>query len=539
MKTLLAIALILCSFCLKAQKTVVSFSVPDQEFEYSKETTEIKIKLSIENLGDQYDSDKDINLQVFSSLEKPGIFNEPTQSSGKDIIIIPASIDDSYSFTIPLIIDKAIDNQSVRLTLKKKGLNTAFIIGRETHSIVFRKKKEKPKGKVSIISTSESIDFDLSKDEAIELPFKIVSTGYVPIEKDSVTLSIKIKDIETYNEKIKDFKVVGIEMAEKIILREKDDKKLFREFTGKLKEAEKITIEIKKLNEKSENEIKLDDKKKSISYSLNKKNSDSNQYSFYLGTNFDLQEQFEATSFYSEIDAWLPNLINDKWGVRAGLYKNNNSRSLDESSRIESTRQIISQTTDSITFQTTRVQSIPNVKIENFGLYLEVLFKLIDEKNFTGHLAGHFEAIERNEDWTYENDDLIAFQSSTISLDSLERDRRLLSELSRSRNFSRRYFDSYYGVGFPMNYRNTKNNFTIFLNPVFGFGDPGLFFTPVDDRKLKGYGIFQFSLIEESFGVKLSGEIRKYFDEFHQSIVSVNISKRINLEKIFDSSSDD
>ena len=440
MRTALSIVLFISSFCLKAQTTIVSFSVPDQEFEYSKETTEIKIKLSIENLGNQYDSEKNINLQVVSSLEKPGIFYEPTQSSGKDISIIPASIEDSYIFTIPLIIDKAIDNQLIRLTLKKKGLNTAFIIGRETHTILFKKKKEEPKSNISIVSTKENLDLDFSKDDSIELPFKIISSGYAPTEKDSVTLSIRIKDIEDYNEKIKDFKVVGIETAEKIVLKEEDDKKLFRQFTDKLKEAEKITIEVKSLNEKSDNEIKLDSKKKSISYNLNKKNSDNNRYSFYLGTNFDLKEQFEATSFYSEIDAWLPNLIDDKWGVRAGLYKNNNSRTLEESSRIESTRQIISQTSDSITFQTKTIQSVPNVEIENFGLYLEFLFKLVDKKNFTTHVALHLEAIERNEKWTFEQDDLVSFQSTTISLDSLELDRRLLSELSRSRNFSRRYY---------------------------------------------------------------------------------------------------
>ncbi len=66
----------------------------------------------------------------------------------------------------------------------------------------------------------------------------------------------------------------------------------------------------------------------------------------------------------------------------------------------------------------------------------------------------------------------------SISLDKillmLSRNRRLQTELSRPRDVTFKYYDSYYGIAFTMFYMNTNKKFEVFLNSVFGMGSPGL-----------------------------------------------------------------
>ena len=534
------LAFLLCCLTVSSQTTTVSFSSVKQNLEYSQETNSFILKIKVENLT-KYDSNQNINLELYSDLENTDIIHEPTKKNGKDVIIVPNNYSKEIEIPIPINSKKIGKTSDIVFRLVKKGINTNFSIGQGSHVVVLSKKQETPKAKIGITQDqSTTLNINFTEDDKIEIPFKIKSEGYLPIEKDSLTITPKIKEVDDYNDKIEGYKIIGKESTHKITFKKEDDSKVYKSFIDKLSKNEKITLELDKIEHKSKNDIGKDDKSKSVEFKIKKDNTTKNRYSFYIGTNFDLKDRFEATSFYAEIDAWLPQLINDKWGIHAGIYKNNNSRTQEEFAGIADIYTVVNTTLDSITIQNKRVHSVPNVEIENFGLYFQVLFKLINEKNFTGHLAAHFEAIERNEKFTFQNNDLIALGESTISIDSLQANKLLLSRILRKQDFTRRYIDGYYGLGFPMNYTNSKKNFSIFLNPVIGYGNPGLVIRDgrdIDDGN-KFFGIFGFSLIEEDFGIKLSGEIRKYFGAQQTPIISINLSKKIDLAGVFKTKKD-
>jgi len=264
------------------------------------------------------------------------------------------------------------------------------------------------------------------------------------------------------------------------------------------------------------------------------------KYNLHIGTNFDLKDRFETNSFYSEIDVFLPSLVkygSYKFGIRGGIYKNNSVSTLEEQERdfplvsIEEN----SITNDSLTIITSRVSSTPSVSYENLGFYAGILYTITENKQknqkFEIFASLHFELIQRTESYSYDNELLFPIQTSRISLDSLASNSLLQSRLARNRDRTRKYYSSYIGIGFPMRYNNKQ--IEVFLNPMFGAGDPGFSIKGNDHNKT--FGLIQFHLMEKKFGIKLSGDIRRYWGFRQDPIITLNLSKSFDLTKLFES----
>ena len=263
------------------------------------------------------------------------------------------------------------------------------------------------------------------------------------------------------------------------------------------------------------------------------------KYNLHIGTNFDLKDRFEANSFYSEIDVFLPNLVCKKWGLRGGIYKNNSVSTLEEQERdlLLTEIQENSITNDSLTIVTSQVSSTPTVSYENLGFYAGILFTIKKHKekhsSFEIFASLNFELIQRKEKYTYEDKLIFPLENSRISLDSLANNSMLQRTLSSNRTGTRtrKYFSSYIGIGFPMLYNN--KHIQVMLNPTFGAGHPGFSINGNDSSKI--FGSIQFSLMEKKFGIKLSGDIRRYWGFGQDPIITLNLSKSFDLTSIFES----
>lgn len=265
-----------------------------------------------------------------------------------------------------------------------------------------------------------------------------------------------------------------------------------------------------------------------------------NAYNFYLGTNFDLEDNVKANSFYSEIDAYLPDLFfkNKKGdyfgGIRAGMYKNRSLSTAKERTADTRIIEIIenSPESDSVTIENKRIIRTPKTSYDNLGFYAELLLKIYKSKNhnFKVFLAPRAEVIQRIETTSYDVEDFISFGTETIPRDSLN-DRTIRSLLALNRERTVKYYNSYFGLGLPTFYNN--KGIEIFLNPVIGIGDSAPFRR--SDKSTKPFGIFQFHITEKKHGIKLNGEIRKFFNAGQDPFIVINLSKRINLESLLDS----
>jgi hypothetical protein len=265
------------------------------------------------------------------------------------------------------------------------------------------------------------------------------------------------------------------------------------------------------------------------------------KYNFYLGANFDLKETLQANSFYSEIDVFLPGqfFTNKKgvtWGgIRAGIYKNNLTTSLKEftGNRVVYELKVDSSHVDSVTLEQKLVRGTPKTSFSNLGFYAELLMLIHKSKNgqFQAFVAPHAEIIQRVETTTFESDEIIGIQRTTIARDSILNDHRLRALVSSNGERTNKYFNSYFGIGLPTKY--ISKEIEVFLNPVMGFGDATL----SGNRNEQGnfFGLFQFHLMERKHGIKLSGEVRKYFNAGQDPLMVINLSKRFNLDALIDS----
>ncbi len=263
---------------------------------------------------------------------------------------------------------------------------------------------------------------------------------------------------------------------------------------------------------------------------INKKS----KYNFHIGTNFDLKNKFETNSFYSEIDVFLPNIAYSSFGIRAGIYKNNSVSTL-SNNKIDTeiiTFEENSISNDSITLLINRVSYTPTVSYENIGLYAGVIYNIenFDKKKekFELYASLNFEIIQRNESYSYKNDVLFPLGSSRISLDSLANNVSLQNKLTRNINSDRsvKYYSHSIGLGLPMLYSN--ESIEVSLNPTFGFGSIGL------SHRINSFASIQFYLMENKFGIKLSGDIRRYWGSAQNPIITINLSKSFNLSSLFE-----
>ena len=523
-------------------QTTIGFTTSEQNLDLIKTNGTINLNLEIQG-SEGYNSDNNINVEIFPKTDDSNILYGLTKTQGRDLIVSSVN---NRTIQIKIPFDKKLleKQKFISFELRKKGRNDNFNIGKTDHVVIITNSDEnkvKPtKLSISFPHDSEKIlKYDELYDDQIRIPFIVKATGKIPVQEDQIKVKIEITDFSELSEKISSFSVVGEQSSHSIIISENKDEKLFRSFIEKLSEKDKIKLTLTSLDKKTERKVEIEKEKNVLEYYLKPVISTKNEYNFYIGTNFDLKDNFQATSFYSEIEAWMPDVIENKFGFRAGIYKNNNSASTDSTSfaepaTINTVTELSGETPDSISYDIKKVRRVPLPSIENLGLYGEFLFKAHQTSTFKGYIAFHFEVIERREKYNFNDSELFNFQTVTISKDSLYNNTKLQTVLSQPREIRRKYYDSYYGIGLPMQFWNKKNDFKIFLNPVFGYGNPGLYRRVdgeiIDDNRF--FGLCQFSLVENKFGIKLSGEIRKYFAYFQSPIISINISKKLNISNI-------
>ncbi|MDT7831443.1 hypothetical protein RQM59_03570 [Flavobacteriaceae bacterium S356] len=527
MKRLFSMLFLLAYSLVCAQKTTVGFTKSKQSFDFSKEY--ITLEVEIKDIK-KYKSTDPIRLQIFSEVSDTipvNIFPKEYTSPKKVMLFIDK--------------EKLKDSRNFIVRLSKKEVNKNFEMSENDFISIVEKKKEKFTIGIEKLD-DPSLILDTNKDLALR--YTLTSSGYQVKKTDAVMLKVKFKDaieLEFPIESISQDKTY-----QSIIL--KKGEKNYDSIKKVLLKDRKLILELISATSKKNKNIEgaVDENKKMLTYTLQKKSGFENTYDIFLGSNFDIVEEFSASKFYAEINVFLPNLAKDRsgrtiFGMRGGIYKNNTSTKLEENARQEVILEPLAESpTDSISYVEKRVSSLPNVAIENLGLYVQGFYPIITRNEIFNLFVGlHVEVIQRSEKYTFDNTDLFTLSTSTISLDSLANNRILQAQLARSKSFTRRYVDSYFGLSLPMLYKlsdeNRSTNLEVMINPGVGFGDPGL--TPARQRSaIKAYGLTQFHVIfgaKDGVTFKIGGEVRKYFNFFQDPIVTINFSTKINLETLF------
>ncbi len=532
MKRLLILTLILGINSLIAQtNTRIVFKELNQEFDFSEE--KIKIELQVIN-SDQYKavSNAPFALELFCTNVSDEKYFGITKNEGLPIILEHSDTSIEVEFKIDEKILK--EHRSLTFIIRKKGINANFEVSNTGHTVVLLPKNY-GKSEVSITKpkTLKKLTLNLNELESIKVPFNLNVKGYEITEADKVKAKISIN-----GKNDKDFGLYGKSSKNEFLIKREDNKGSFDSLVQQIKKNENLVLKLKELSGNTKKDLTINKKSDSVIVEVKDTKKEKARYDFFLGTNFDLRDRFEATSFYSEISAFIPDIgkvSKIPVSIRGGLYKNNNSIDLEESRRQEVLLEIDNVTADSITYSTKRVNTVPKVDIENLGLYIELLFRVAEtnDKRFKGYVSARFETIERREKYTFNSTDLFGLDRTTISLDSLSNNSSLQSLLTQPRDFTRKYYDTYYAVGVPMFYTAVNKDFEIYLNPMLGMGQPGLQLPNEDNTKdFKPFGVFQFHLIVSDgnvLGIKLGGEIRKYFNFEQNPLININLSTRINL----------
>lgn len=546
MKKFILLLLILAGTLNSFSQAVVEFKSSNQELLYDESTTSIKLQIQISNIA-AYNQGQHINILLTSDVTDQKVFYGVLTGRGMDIVEAPVS-NHIREVTIP-VNPKLLDSlKKITFKLSKAGINPGFTIGRDEHTAVPVKKQPAPSTVISVARVSEYIKCDYLKRDTIQVPVLVKAKGALPVTKDSLRVRFTIKDFPNVKIADNNFSIVGEETRINLkICKTKDTVGGFND----LIERGKIIVVIDTISHKSKKKITIDKNQKSFTSYLKEENKPENRYSFFVGTNFDLKDNFEATSYYAEISAFLPDLnlkvAGIPIGLRAGIYKNNSSSKLDSTSigsdsRMLPNSRIINQTNDSIMYQTYYARRSVFTDVENLGLYFQVLFQVHVSKNFKLYSSYHFEIIERKERVNFDYSEVFFLSQSTISNDSLANNTGLQQSLTAPNAYVRKYYNTHYGVGLPMFITNNAKTFEVFLNPVMGIGKPGLVYYDRNSNKIntgrKMFGIFQFALEEKTFGIRLSGEVRRYFDYPQDPFVVVNLSKRFDLSSLFKSGDD-
>lgn len=535
MKLKTTLTLIFVSFFTYGQtQAYLQFTSPKQEFDFTKDSISLEFKIINPN---EYKSPYPITFEVSSDLKNYKIIGV-TEKSTIHKAIKPDQRFDNLIVKIP-ISKKNVDKiNSITFKIDKVGINGAFAITNNTHVVVFTKKEENKSTLSLSHNGSDIVKVDFSKDKEIKIPFKINAKGYVPITEDTLRVKMRVKNLKAFKDTIS-FKSISRTTEHNFKIKKEKGSKVFNSVLKEIDTLDKLELQIVGTEAKSKKDFKHSSKP--LNYFLKTSNKKEVRYNFYVGTNFDLKDRFEATSFYSEFDVFAPDLFCNNTGLRFGAYKNNNTTSLDEDTRTRNILQVSNTTQDSLTFSTKKVSSVPTVSNENLGIYFELMHKIKESqsKNFKLYSAIHIEAVQRNDKFTFTTNDLITLSTSTISLDSLNNNRTLLAQLTTPTTFSRKYIDSYFALSFPMHYYNPDSDLEFFLNPIIGTGNPGLEVNGIKNTRLRTFGAFQAYFVvasQKGLGIRLGGEIRHYFNYITKPIFNLNLSTKINLESIIGNS---
>ena len=537
-------------------QTQVQFSEPTQFFDASEGF--LNIGILVNNI-DQYPLDDPIILQLSSNLEDIDVLGI-TATQTMDKTIFPDQYTGLETIRIPVNVKSLEEMKSFNLFLRKKGDNESFGILQGLHTVIISKSNKNTSyvGISSIPGIALKTDFLLKGK--IEIPFRIETHGnYLPVEADNAIAKVKITGIEK-SEGLNEFPLTGAGSTHTFRVEKSRTPEIYKVLRKKLADGEQLELEISQILHKSDHRIEIDRAKRSVKIGLRKdagsaymlspiktnalnteqKETDSldARYSFYAGINFDFNNNFQFEEAYYEVDVSLYNLFKNRWGLRAGIYKNNNSRSLKESFRYEWVNNDLVEHNDTDIIYTSRILDVvANVSTESLGFYFELPYKVIGSGSFSAFISPHIELIKRIEKYTYEvvgesTEETIIVPVNTI-VTSLK-----YAELWKES--TTQYWDSYLGLSFPMLYRSPDKGFEVFINPIGGAGYPqqaadSVLYDSVNSSGASFFGVFQFYLAvtaREAVGIKLGADVRKYFFTEQKPTISVNISTKLDLAGI-------
>ena len=469
--------------------------------------------------------------------------------------------------SIIFVLPKKIQNQNQILDFELVNTegSQALKIGNSSCNVVISAKETQSQKEVYYVgfkTTVEEIQIDPDLDEEIIIPLNIYSKNYAPIAADDLIIEIEISEI-------KDCEFLKLEKSSipisyqngeksKLKLIPKNDSvtsdsipsrikiKDFKKDLNTLVKKGKLSIKIKNIKSKGD-KIKIDNSKKEIiviirnvsKYSYDKVLK--RKYNFHIGTNFDFQNSLEANSFYSEISVFLPNLfLHERVGLRAGIYKNSSVSILEERTTNQTILEIQdnSVTDNELTVVRKNVSRTPERSLDNLGIFAGFTVRLNNKtelslkENFQIFAMLNFELIERRETIVFNDELLFPIETFDVTFEDLADDEELREALV-PQNTTRKFYSSYYGLGFPMLYNNKY--IEVFLLPIFGVGNPGYRINELSSNEISSFASAQFSLTEKKYGIKLSGDVRKYLRSGQTPIITINLSKSFDLTSLFES----
>lgn len=552
------------SFSIIYSQTKIGFSTPYQTINSDVENIQVIIK----NYNEK-SSENQHFLKLRISHNDPE-FNDLLigVTNDKQLEFVIDTSNKENIIEIPISKNIGLENKELSLILEISEPSDNYEVIQSTQTLYF---KEKSIARLGLRYDEFTVKLKESKNQIVEIPYEITSS--LSLGEDT-HVKIKLKGVENLSPKIiteYDKTFNGNYVNDKIIVKldimallsknglSKEDIKLENKKWEKIKKDEqqnliknllslkRLVVEIDSvhINAQSQQIVKIDDlHKKKIIYVdrlLDKSSFSGNSYNFFGGTNFDLEDNLEANSFYSEIDIFLPDLSGKKaakYGIRAGLYKTNSVSRLDNLRENQVVLEILGEQSNAeeLFFERKQIQRVPSVSIENLGLFFEAFHTVketvTDDFVFRFMIGPHVEVIQRTETTTFNNEDLFSLGVESILVSELATNQELLNSLITGNSKTLIVYDSYFALALPTIYQS--KGIEILFNPFLGGGNPGLRNPDQDASTFTTFGAFQFYLIERSVGIKLSGEVRKYFARGEDAVISVNISKSINLKGLFE-----
>jgi len=529
-------------------QTTVQFSRTHQFFDPAEKVLTVTI---VVDTTEAYPVGKPIIVELFSDLEDsqmPGI----STSRSMDKAIFPEEYTNGEEIQIPINAEALSGVENFTFFLRKKGENEHFQIFRDSHAVIVNGNLP-DKSYVGISIAEDDPGSDLFHNGKIEIPFIITTRGsYIPVETDKAVANIKIKE----NDSIHSFAIKGFRSFYTLTVDKRKSPELYKKLRSIVATKTPLELEIVNITHQSQYPIETDASKQSIRFysknpessgirlketgrstSIKKTDSLDARYSFYAGVNFDFNNNFKFEEAYYEMDVSLYNLFKNRWGLRIGIYKNNNSRSLGEAFRYEwPNYELIEHDETEIRYSYKTLEVATNVATESLGFYFQLPYKVIESGHFSAFVAPHIELIKRIEKYTHEIADEDTEQTIIVNVDTpLD-----LQYAQLWRENTLRYWDSYIGLSFAMLYRNPDKGFEVFMGPLLGTGYPrkaaeSVLFEAAADPGLTFFGAFQFSLsisTKETLGFKLGADVRKYFYNEEKPTISISLSTKIDLSGV-------
>lgn len=261
-----------------------------------------------------------------------------------------------------------------------------------------------------------------------------------------------------------------------------------------------------------------------------------------IGANFNFLDELSTNGVYGSIFVFTPDLINvpskkkttkrkklvesgvthrmtkeKSYGLIWGIYQN---RYFSDTSELNisgdlSFRLLPNEPTigDSSTFERSIFSLRSSRRQDNFGLYINPIIKLSDNKKFGLYFGPSLEILKRSIKVTYE------YNSTPLDTMLIDRRSRKIFEVREPSTYDRVFYERYFALRFHILYRVKGINISI---------TPSAGFVVSDINNFPIYYGFTFNCIELVSGINIGGEIRGFYQNENPRI-GLYLSKAINI----------